>query len=160
MRFSAQEKLLVVKQVIDCKTSISAVSKKSGISRKTIYHWVGAYKKTANRSKALKLTNSYARGKLHPRYTRGRIINKVKGVVANSPTLSATQIAKKLNVGRHLVVSSLLDLNLSKLADRQSFARLRSPSGRLAADIKAQVARNSCQENCSITGLSREFGIA
>lgn len=160
MRISAQDKLEIVKKALEKQTSIVKLARTHRVSRKAIYTWIKKYKIAGPRKKAAALDYRFSQGKTHPKFYRNKLKHLVLKLLTVDPSLSATSLGRKLKVGRHAIVTLLKELGLSRLTERQNFARLYNGPKRLHADIRGQIVRSVLEENQSVTDVCRKWHIA
>jgi len=129
MRFTAQEKIRILKKVLREKRSVAEVCRYSGISRKTFYQWKKTYSLAPSRAKAKALRPKYSSGKNHPRAKRENFKTQILSIVTLRPNWGSRRISKELQKGKislssHAVYEVLKDLDLKTAEQRKKFSSL------------------------------------
>ncbi|MDO8340701.1 MAG: helix-turn-helix domain-containing protein, partial [Candidatus Woesebacteria bacterium] len=97
-------RLEIVRRALNQNESISSLSEKYKIARKTIYKWIKKYQVKGN------LTDSYVVAEAHPRAIYPKITKEVLNIVVNNPEFSVHSIAKLVK-GSSWTIWSILNRN-------------------------------------------------
>ena len=158
--WSPEERKTIVLSVLQNKESVSSASKRYDVARKTIYKWLKDYNNAPNNTKEKAFENKYVSGENHPRANRHKYKAKAIKQITKNHKLSATDLSKNINVGRHTMVNLLVDLNLSKKEDRKTFSQSYQASGRLKLDTKKEIIQAILAEKKSVSQVSDQYNIA
>lgn len=154
----------VIKEVLDPSCSVSAVSAKYNLSRKTIYAWKKKYEQAPNCTKKNSLDTKYKSGKEHYRFTTHYAENPLIRLVIKYPNWGCRRYSRALknkgiNLGYIGVYNFLEDNGLNTVNLRETFTRNYSGPGRYKFDIRTEIV-NKAIEGSSISALSREYSIS
>ncbi|MBN1263617.1 MAG: transposase, partial [Candidatus Pacebacteria bacterium] len=136
MRYSARQKLRILKNILKSPKSVSEACREVGISRKTFYQWKKIYQSAPARIKRKSLALKYTFGSKHPRAKRAYFKNHLLALIVCQPEWGGRKISQALkdggaNLSPHGVFELLKELNLNTREKRQAYASLYQTFGKI-----------------------------
>ena len=165
MSLPAQVKRNVVRAILNKEISVTEISKKLGVARKTIYAWIRIYKETPSNEIATSLGKNYVKGKTHPRAVYPKVRAKLIKLVIVHPEWGCRRYSlelksKGINLGYFGIYKLLESLGASTYELRKNFKRNYAGPGRLSADIKLSAVNKVFEGKVNISKLAKEHGVA
>jgi cellulose synthase/poly-beta-1,6-N-acetylglucosamine synthase-like glycosyltransferase/transposase-like protein len=156
-RFTAKEKLTIVKDVVDRKASVYSVCKTYHISKNTFYNWFSLCKK-AKKNRLVALEGKVKKGNAHPRSLGFAKKFQVLRLAHQYPEYSSHKIAQILNIGNHGVQNILEKEGLSRYSDRLEFVQ--QPFWKRMSAAKRLEMMNLWLSGWKAQDLCQHFGIS
>src|SRR3989344_6678715 len=170
-KLAPEERIQLIKRVLEDHVSVAQACREFGISRFTFYKWLHRYQKGPKRALADQ-SDRRPRGRYHWRHPSFRLILHIIKIVREHPEYSSRRIARVIEeinssriISQHGVHTTLERLGLTRFEDRIAYTgrlakRDRGEITQLAPQDRFSAIRKNLDEGWNVSDVCRAYGLS
>src|SRR3989344_3825355 len=170
-KLAPEERIQLIKRVLEDHVSVAQACREFGISRFTFYKWLHRYQKGPKRALADQ-SDRRPRGRYHWRHPSFRLILHILKIVREHPEYSSRRIPRVLEeinssriISQHGVHTTLERLGLTRFEDRIAYTgrlakRDRGEITQLAPQDRFSAIRKNLDEGWNVSDVCRAYGLS